>query len=255
MYLSETFAGISRIFRNLETFGKEGYKLWKGKLSEKDEVIGYNLKGIKHTLFLRSNTSDHSVFGQIFIDKQYEYPIDFIPETIIDCGANIGLTSVYYANRYPQARIIAVEPESSNFDLLKMNTKDYPNITCLKKGIWDKETNLEIIDNGEGKWAFVTKEVVSQNENTISAVSINDIIKQFSFNRIDIVKIDIEGSEKQVFSKNYEPWLSQTKLVIVELHDKMQHGTSHAFFDAMQHYDYRMDIKGENIFCEILHEK
>src|SRR5436309_569985 len=113
MSLSEKFASLSRIFKNMEAFGKEGYRLWKGKLSKKDDVVGYNLKGLKHTVFLRSNTSDHSAFWQIFIDKQYEYPIEFIPNTIIDCGANIGLTSVYYANKYPQATIIAVEPEAS----------------------------------------------------------------------------------------------------------------------------------------------
>jgi FkbM family methyltransferase len=121
----------------------------------------------------------------------------------------------------------------------------------LQKGIWYKETNLEIIDNGEGKWAFVTREVDYQNKNTISAISINDISRQFSLKNLDIVKIDIEGSEKVVFSNNYDEWLGKTKLVIIELHDKLEHGTSHAFFNAMRNYDYTMDIKGENIFCRL----
>ena len=249
MSLSSSFSTLSRIFKNIEVFGIQGFRLWRGKISKKNNLVGYNLRGLKNKLYLRTNTSDHATFWQIFLDMQYEYLVNFTPKTIIDCGANIGLASVFFANKYPNATIISVEPESSNFEILKMNTEKYPNVHCLKKGIWDKETNLEIIDNGHGKWAFVTKEVDYQNENTISAISINDIMKQFSFDQLDIAKIDIEGSEKVIFSKNYTEWLNKTKLVIIELHDKMEHGASHSFFNAMSHYDYVMDIKGENIFC------
>lgn len=249
MSLSGTFSTLSRVFKNIESFGIDGFKLWRGKLSTKDSLVKHNLKGLKHPVYLRTNTSDYSTFWQIFLDKQYEYSIDFAPVNIIDCGANIGLASVYFANKYPDAKIIAVEPETSNFEILLLNTKNYPNITCLNNGIWSKNAILEIQNNGLGKWAFTTKEVTYKNADTISAISIPDIMQTHSFSHIDIAKIDIEGSERKVFSENYEQWVTKTRLIVIELHDKMQKDTAKTFFNAIRNTEYDMDIKGENIFC------
>ena len=63
----------------------------------------------KIRFFLRNNGTDPGIFGQVFIDKQYEYPISFEPETILDLGANTGLSALYFADRFKKAKIIALE--------------------------------------------------------------------------------------------------------------------------------------------------
>jgi FkbM family methyltransferase len=82
---------------------------------------------------------------------------------IIDAGANIGLTSVVYANRYPEARVIAIEPEVSNFQLLKENAASYPNIELVHGALWKENTKLRILDPGSGSWAFRTQEAAAAN--------------------------------------------------------------------------------------------
>ena len=72
-------------------------------------------------------------------------------------------------------------------------------------------------------------------------------MQQFNMPHIDVLKLDIEGSEKEVFEENFEKWLPLTKVLIIELHDEMKKGCSRAVFNAMNKFDFSFDTKGENI--------
>ena len=200
-------------------------------------------------IILRNNSTDTNVFYQVFLEKSYQIKTNFKPKVIIDCGANIGLASVFFKNRYPEATIIAIEPEESNFKMLKANTNTnmYHNIHCLKKGVWNKSANLIVNDNGYGNWGFTVDEVEYENSNTIAAISINEIMSKFNLQHIDILKIDIEGSEKELFLENFENWLSKTKILIIELHDGLNSGASKSFFSAISGYEFYMLRKNENL--------
>lgn len=253
MSIFSIIASLSRLSASIENFGMDGFSLWRNKTVKKQRTISYSLSGLRHKVYLRTHTSDYLVFSQIFIENQYQIALKNTPEVIIDCGANIGLASVYFANKYPNAKIIAIEPEASNFTLLKKNTENYPNVICLNCGIWSRKTRLSIEDTGDGLWAMVTHETDddTNGKNTINAYSLTDIMSEYSLTHIDILKMDIEGSEKKVFSENYSQWLDKTRLIIIEFHDRMFAGTAKTFFEAIRNYDYRLETKGENIFCDL----
>lgn len=207
------------------------------------------LSKYKYPILLRNNTTDVCVFYQVFLAKSYDINYGFEPKVIIDCGANIGLSVIYFKNRFPDAKIIAIEPEKSNFELLKKNTEKYNNIFCIKSGVWNRSTDLVIKEGNNGNWDFVTEEVnvKSINRDTIPAVSINEIINTYDIDQIDILKIDIEGSEKELFEMNFENWLKITKVLIIELHDGLKPGASKSFFKAVSQYDFHMSRKNENL--------
>lgn len=210
-------------------------------------------RGFKYNIELRTNTTDYAVFLQVFVRNYYAFDIDLKPEIIIDCGANIGLTSIYYSNKYPKAKIIAIEPEKSNYNMMVRNTCNYPNIICLQKGIWKKSCMLEIIDENVPNWEFMVRE--SSNTTGISAISIPDLIKEFKISCIDILKIDIEGSEKEVFESNIDSWLPFVKVLIIELHDRYKHGCSQALFKSLSPYQYDVQMKGDNLCIYFHHIK
>ncbi|MEK6809367.1 MAG: FkbM family methyltransferase, partial [Nanoarchaeota archaeon] len=81
------------------------------------------IKNVMHPLFLRPGTSDVPLLYHIFVEEEYNIKPKTKPSFIIDAGANVGFTAIYFANRFPKARIIAIEPEESNFKLLKKNTE------------------------------------------------------------------------------------------------------------------------------------
>jgi FkbM family methyltransferase len=209
-----------------------------------------NFPGIRYPFRLRPDTSDIPTFYQVFLYREYD--INFgNPEVIIDGGANIGLFAILMKNKFPEARIICVEPDPENFELLKENLQYYDGIHVEQQGIWDKETRLFIHDKfNEGKWGMVVEESVELG--TINAISISGIMDKYGFDQIDLVKLDIETSEKQVFSANFMSWLPKVNMLIVELHDKLEPGCSRAFFQAINQcfMKYAFSMKGENVIVE-----
>lgn len=229
--------------------GFDGIKFLLKKRYKRNELISLKIRGHKQIVYLRNNTSDIPMFYYIFQAKEYDFNFDFEPKVIIDCGAHIGLGAIFFANKFPNALIYSIEPEKENFEILLKNTEEYPNIKCLNYGIWNEMTNLKIVDIGSGNWGFMTEEVSRKDENTIEAISIEEIMKRYQIANIDICKINIEGTEKELFAENYEKWLPKTKAIIIELHDRMREGCTKSFFNALTSYDFSLFPSGSYLVC------
>jgi FkbM family methyltransferase len=210
------------------------------------------LPSLSSPIYVRRKSSDLLAFHQIFTFKEYEMNLGFKPKFIIDAGANIGLAAVYFAKKYPNAKIIAIEPESSNFEMLKKNSNNYKNIFLHKRAL-SNQSNLvlNVIDKGFGNWGFMTEidnNRSSQNiVDTVKTITIDDIIKENNLEYIDLLKIDIEGGEKELFESNYENWLPKTKCIAIELHDGIKVGSSKSFFEAISNYNFSYHNKGGNL--------
>lgn len=238
-------------YKHFKKFGLTGNRLLLNARKPKGEIISITLPNFRQPIYLRAQTSDIETFHKIFYNTEYNVPINFKPEVILDLGANIGLATVFFSNKYPDAKIFSVEPEKANFEMLLKNTQFNPNITCLNYGIWNRSTNLEI-KSGYDNWGFRVNEVDYENENTVAAISINKILEDYKLDHIDILKIDIEGSEKELFEKNIEKWLPKTKMIVIELHDEIKAGCSKSMFKALCNYNFDLSVIGENYVCKLL---
>ena len=78
----------------------------------------------------------------------------------------------------------------------------------------------------------------------IEGISINKLMANFKINQIDILKIDIEGSEKEVFSQSTE-WLEKVGLIFIEFHDRKKSGCRESFSKAIKNYVGQIQNKGE----------
>ncbi|ARK10141.2 FkbM family methyltransferase [Fibrella sp. ES10-3-2-2] len=199
------------------------------------------------TFHLRPHTSDLYTFDQVFIQNQYKLNYPFEPRTIIDAGANIGLSAVYFSHRFPNAQIVAVEPDKANFAQLTQNCVDYPHIQAHCAGVWSTDSHLTIINSDATNNSFQVVETTPTDPGAIPAISIASIMQQQNWPIIDLLKVDIEGSEKEIFSTNYESWLPQVRMLLVEVHDHMKMGSSAAVFRATSQYNFSFDMKHENL--------
>lgn len=232
------------------------FGFWRGLLMitelyvKKTGVAKITLPKYPHPIFLRRNSSDIKVFEQIFIYREYAVSVPHPVQFIIDGGANIGLAAIYLQQQFPQATIVCVEPEPENFGMLKKNVQAYSQIHCLQNGLWNQKAFLQIADEfAMGSWGFICKEVDSPNPQTIEAISIDDVLHKFERTDIDILKLDIEGAEYEVFADHYQNWLPNTKVIMIELHDWFRKGCSKSFFSALLQYNFSVMTKGENIIC------
>ena len=238
---------LAEQFKFYRRFGKSGWNIYRDEHQSDKPIIEFRNRELKHPLFLRRKTSDFDVFKQVIYNQEYKIHTGFDAEYIIDAGGNIGLASVHFKNRFPNAKIICVEPESGNFEMVQKNTKPYPNIIPVKAGVWNKTTYLKIIDSSVASWGFMVKETAADDPTALPAVSIGDLMRTYHFPRIDILKMDIEGSEKEVFEENYDEWLSKTRILLVETHDGMRKNAAKTLFRALDKYDYQLGTSGENL--------
>jgi FkbM family methyltransferase len=201
----------------------------------------------KAPFWLRVPGTDYRVYRQVLLEKEYDIKPPSAPKTIIDAGANIGLSSIYFANRFPEASVIAVEPGESNFELLKKNCLPYPQIIPVQAALWDKDEELLLSDPGLGEWglrvskpeAKVTKSVPTPG------ITMNSIILMHGIEKVDILKIDIEGAEKEVF-RDTESWLNKVDILIIELHERFRPGVLRSFYNGSNGFAHER-ILGENL--------
>lgn len=207
-----------------------------------------NYYHLKHgPLIIRKNTTDWATFCDIFIFNRFNPPVKINPKLIIDAGAYAGYSSLYFHQKHPDAKIFSLEPETSNFKILKENTKNIPEIIPMKVGLWPKKCFLKIFDRGTGHWGFMTKEVAETENYDVEAVTIDDILKKSGSDRIGILKIDIEGSEQELFSYNFESWIDKVDVMIVELHNRIRENCKKNFYSAIKKDDWLEYKKGEKV--------
>lgn len=238
---------VKALYKFTLKFGKwNGFALWHKFYTGNYSNI--KLPHIKHSIFLRANTSDIPAFLDVFLKDEYKIKFAQKPKIVIDGGANIGLFSIKMKNEFPDAKIIAIEPDLENFQLLQKNLLHYENIHYENCGIWYKDTKLKVYDKFDtGKWGMVVEEDLI--DGNISAISIKSLLEKYAIENVDVLKLDIETSEKQLFSENYEDWLPKVKMIIIELHDWIEKGTSKPFFTAINKSfkNYSYSHCGENV--------
>jgi FkbM family methyltransferase len=206
--------------------------------------------GITRPVFIRSGTSDIRVFRQIFIAKDYDLELPLKREAvkvIVDGGANTGCSTAYFASTYPDAHVIAIEPEASNFEVLSSNTRDYANVFRIQAAIWRANETVWVGGPDVEKWAVQVVPGDSDGAKPVRALTMDEILKLSHETSVDLLKLDVEGAEREIFSGDCG-WLERVKLIVIELHDRMKPGCSEAVFSAASRYGFvQLGKRGENV--------
>lgn len=184
-------------------------------------------------LSIRASQSDRFVFRQIFGDEELNIPLKVKPTSIIDAGANIGLASIYFALKFPEAKIIAVEPEQANFNLLVENASAFQTIKPVFGAVWPRKELLAIAGTHGGECAYFVDNKSSGP--SVQSWTVPELLDQLPGGRADLVKIDIEGAELDLFSGD-TAWLRQVRTLMVETHDRVRQGCTKAVTSALQPY-------------------
>lgn len=201
--------------------------------------VKVTIPGHSASVLVRPGTTDLAVFNTTYRTEQYNY--DFIkpPKVIVDAGAYTGLSTVYFATKYPEATVIAIEPDRTNFDLLVRNTSGLANVHPVRAALWSNNGLVELTDPGKGSWAFRVTEIDDSGNvklrsgevglSQIATVTIPDLINEYVLSYIDLLKLDIEGSEKEVLAGS-APWIAHVGAICIELHDRFKSGCSREFY-------------------------
>lgn len=208
-----------------------------------------------YEIMLRLQTSDVPTFFQIFGGGDYESPnLPASASTIVDLGANIGLTTVFFGLKYPSAKILSVEPEVNNYASLVGNTNGLgPRVQRQHAAVWMNDGLINIhLEDDDGRplgfWGVQTSGRQSKYENKIKCYKMETLLEEVAFGTVDILKVDIEGAELELFSHDVEKWLPRINLIIIETHDRFRPGAEEAVRNAVHAMFEELPRSGENLF-------
>jgi FkbM family methyltransferase len=207
---------------------------------------------LHHPIHLRMQTSsDPDVFSQIFLRREYAFIEELgALDTVVDLGANIGLASAVFLSQWPHARVLALEPDPASFALLCQNLTPYADrVQCVQGAAWASSGELELSHSfGDGReWATAVQESRGGAER-VRAFSMPELLARVPGGRIDLLKIDIEGSERALFSSDTS-WLECVRHLCIELHGIE---CERAFRSGMRSFAWHEARHGEYTVCRDL---
>jgi FkbM family methyltransferase len=199
-------------------------------------------------------SSDGFVFDQIFVRHEYTPVCDRIadPKLILDLGANAGYASAFFASRFPSAKILALEPDPGNYQLSLRNAEAYGGrVSVMQGAVWGNTARLALTreNSCDGRdWSTRVVEPVPGTSAEVQAWDMNTLLYLAGGEgaMADLVKIDIEGSEAEVFAANPAQWLGRVRNICVELHDDK---CREIFRRALAGFRYEMVESGEFTCC------
>ena len=219
---------------------------------KKKDLLGLKIPGVKERIYLRRNSKDVNVFQQIFIKKDLSFLKGKTIGTCIDAGANIGLSTIYIKNLFPQARIFSIEPETANIKMLQLNTKNYTDIVIIDKALSEDSNGLFLFDTGKGSDSFQTiKELSAAAPVKIESISIDNLMEEYTLAQLDFVKIDIEGAEEFCINQKAMTWINKSKLLAIEIHEHFVPGCAKRINDLLK-VNFKSTQNGEYSIFENL---
>lgn len=179
---------------------------------------------------LRKNDSDHWVANQVFIQQEYR-PVLRIMQClglsaprIIDGGGNIGLTSIFFKAHLPGAALLCIEPSPANAGQAALNFRlnGMEEISLIQKALWNR-TGFLLEPKAFGdnlSWSFAVEEAAGMVAGSLQATSLQECMKLMGWEKADLLKLDIEGSEAVLFrdEKTFQFMTSNFRIIATEIH-------------------------------------
>ena len=226
------------------------------KTSLQNTVVAVDGGRCSQPVSLRLATSDKDVFRRVFIYEEYA-PLRGIENvrTIVDCGANIGLASLYLLDSYPSAQLMAIEPDPGNAAICRLNLSSFGKQAAVETtgvwshGNWECPARLKLEQNaGDNReWSITVRAARREEDADATGVSMAAICERTG--GIDLLKVDIEGAEQFIFSGNSASWLSQVRNIAIELHNEV---CRQAFWKALDGFEFESFQARETVFIKNL---
>ena len=214
-------------------------------------------------LLVRSWGTDVLMVADVLFRGAYDFPFPLLddhrsgerPPLIVDAGANVGSASRYFLQRFPSATVVAIEPDPGNFALLEANCAAHPRAVLINRALWPESTRLALDHSLAAECAVRTHLPAipsspsispSSSQATCDTLTMQELIA--SHGPVDLLKLDIEGAEAQLFEPGRDlSWLDQVASIVIELHDRYEPGCSRHFWAAMGDFPVEA-CRGENLY-------
>ena len=180
-------------------------------------------------VFYRPGTTDPFVLHQVLLKtgKKAEYylPPRLKPQVILDIGSNIGASILYFHSQFPGATIVGFEPHPETFRILQSNVGTIPSVSVFNYGLGAINGRISARAETVNFGAFSTTSASGNRRRDTGTIEcevrrIDDVLREIGISKVDLIKIDCEGAEADIFATIPEELLGQCQWIVGELHDR-----------------------------------
>lgn len=218
-----------------------------GRARDRERAVSSQHSGLRHDFMLTYAWPDFATFREVVAHDEYRLPpsLDYIVngQVIVDIGANIGTSAAYFATHHPKSPIVAIEPHPRNADLLRRNSTPYGGQILVLERALSKDTREVPLANPESEiqghhnsYLFSHDPAETAVQRTVPSITPSEILVVADYpQRIGLLKIDIEGAEKEIFASSaIDPLLQRTEVLAIETHDRHVPGCADAVMQAIE---------------------
>ncbi|OYQ63866.1 hypothetical protein B9G53_14765 [Pseudanabaena sp. SR411] len=193
------FKKISKEKVRLSEYEEVKDLILSGDYKELKEIPRYTLAKVNFLgkeLNIVDNASFLEMTKELFLKNIYDFKTDNQAPYIIDCGANIGLSVIYFKKLYPKSKIVAIEADPNIYNVLTQNilSYDFSDVQCINSAVWINSESLHFKE--EGSWGGYLSSGLELEEKTIEVRALD--LRKIIDRKIEFLKIDIEGAETDV---------------------------------------------------------
>jgi len=186
-----------------------------------------------HPLVIRKDSGDIEEFRKVFLTNSlFKNKFDFQPMTIIDSAAGVGYSSLFFHYQFPKARIVAIELSDLDFNVLQKNTQNLSSIRRFKSCLWHTKTKVNLIQKTSGGQEYEIQAAVNPEDFEIESETVESIMKEKNWTQLDLLKVSLENSGFEIFTKNYENWIDKVKVFIFSSQKKLPESSLQLFINA-----------------------
>ncbi len=243
MYLTSLIRSIGKLLIKPQRWKPQSAKIklnWNLlKVALKKRYTHYCINLFGSSFELVDSASFLWTFNDIFGSQIYKFKTSNTEPIIIDGGANIGLSILYFKQLYPSSHIIAFEPDVKIFNVLEKNIKHsgFSDVELINKALWSSETVLEFKSDGADGGSLYQGEL-QQEKYQVPTLRLRDYLNK----PIDLLKLDIEGAETQVIEDCYD-LLTNVQHLFVEYHSfAEQHQSLNVLINILSQAGFRLHI-------------
>jgi FkbM family methyltransferase len=190
--------------------------------------------------------TDLATFRHVWKERCYE--IDSrVFELVIDAGSNVGYAARWFATRYPNCRVVAVEPDRANLELLHANVAGLSQVEVFVGALMSSPGQFKLVDVGQADSFRVGSLSHGVEHGDVTGITVSQILETEESSSSILLKLDVEGAEMEVLQQ-CGSWIGRISALVVELHDRFQPGCTRAFMNAVSEFEVQYP-RGENWFA------
>lgn len=194
-------------------------------------LVKLNINNYRFRLTL-SSLADYYVLHEVFLNNEYALTQNITPRVIIDLGANIGCSAIFFHTKYPDAIIYAIEAAPNTFVRLKANVASFPNIVPIHAAIATTDGTALFSCNQTHTQASLATEDATSSTN-VPAITLTTLRERYNISIIDLLKFDIEGAEYEVFRCAPQKYI---RTLIGEVHPDITQRSIEDFLHIFPHH-------------------